>query len=158
MRLDRTVPFAVLLAVAACGKEDYADCGGALPANAELLNYEATLDAWAGPLGADGGRQYCALILEGQCADSRRFLARAGGFDTEVRYFDDAGALVAGASEADIASDHCDGGYFYPSLNAVHCEPLEWASLCDAGPDSIWLPFGDGETPAGIIGKRAAQP
>ena len=148
----------MLLAFAACGEEDYSDCGGALPPNAQLLNYEATRDAWAGPVNADGDRAYCAFIMEGACADGKRFLLQAGGFSTEVRYFDDTGALVAGASVGDIVTDHCAGGYFYPSLDAVRCEPLQWASLCDAGADSIGLPFGDGETPAGINARRAPQP
>ena len=144
----------MLLAVAACGEEDFSDCGGALPLGSAQLSYEATLDAWAGPPSADGSRPYCTFILEGECADGKRFLLQPGGFGTEVRYFDGQGALVAGASQGDIITDHCDGGYFYPSLDAVQCEPISWASLCDAGADSIWLPFGDGQTPAGVNGKR----
>jgi len=151
---------AVLLTLAACGEEDYSDCGWSLPLDVDSGAYsrEATLDAWAGPVRDDGSREFCSYIVEGSCADGKRFIAQAGGFGTYLHYFDDAGELVAMASQGDIIFDHCDGGFFAPSLSAVRCDSPEWTPLCGDGPAEISLPFGDGATPLGIVVPRDVQP
>jgi hypothetical protein len=96
-------------------------------------------------------------VKEGVCADGKHFLSEPGGFEPTVAYFDGAGAAVAIAAQGDVSLDHCDGGSFAPSLAAVRCDPVEWATLCGEASNSIQLPFGDG-TPAGHKTERSAQP
>src|SRR5262245_8092358 len=103
------------------------------PRYESAASYVETLDEWAGSADEDGERPRCTAVVEGTCADGKRFLAQgvsgAIAFTSEVRYFDDAGGFTGGAFAGDIVMNGC-AGYAGPSRSAVRCKDPVGAAIC----------------------------
>jgi hypothetical protein len=104
------------------------------------LSREAALDAWAGPVRADGTRERCAEVYEGTCADRRRFLFWDSDGAVDAIYFDDGGDATGGVHRYDFVIDGCTGSFF----GDIRCKGAVGAPLCgDAPAGELSLPFAE---------------
>jgi hypothetical protein len=120
----------------------YDDCGGGEPPQ---VSYQETLEEWL-----EIAPAVCAQITEGECLSGKRFLYLAGGFVSQVRYFDETGQLLGQATSTDVISSECGNvrgcsAYFTPTFEAVRCLEPQGQPLCGDAEPQLYLPFADGE-------------
>jgi len=99
------------------------ELAGSCAEEAEFPDQAATLEAWLAQCGE------VSSLVGGTCSDEKQWLFLAGGYTSEVRYFDGSGDFIGLGTTTDVLDETCAGRGYYPEpircseavVTEVHC-------------------------------------